>query len=112
MNTKILFAFVFLMLISCSEKNNDMIGETSEAEGGCPFGFDKLAATPDESPQNDGTTAKDFWPNNLDLDVLRQNSGNSDPLGDSFNYREEFSKIDYFELKKDIEKVMTDSQEW
>ena len=49
---------------------------------------------------------------NSDLSVLRQNSSISNPMGDDFNYAEQFNKLDYFELKKDIEKVMLDSKDW
>ena len=56
--------------------------------------------------------ARVWWPNQLDLSVLRQNSSLSDPMEENFNYREEFSKLDYDALKKDIEALMTESQEW
>lgn len=112
MKTKLLFAFTLLFLMSCSNKSNDAIGERNEAEGGCPLGFDKMMNSTGQVVKNEGTTPKDFWPNRLDLSVLRQHSGKSDPLGNSFNYREEFSKLDYEALKKDIEKALTDSKDW
>ena len=56
--------------------------------------------------------ARVWWPNQLDLSVLRQNSSLSDPMGENFNYIEEFSKLDYDALKKDLEALMTESQEW
>jgi len=55
---------------------------------------------------------KDWWPNQLNLDVLHRNSPKSDPLGESFNYADEFKKLDLAEVKKDINKVLTTSQEW
>ena len=55
---------------------------------------------------------RDWWPNQLNLQVLHQNSRKSDPLGGDFNYAEEFKKLDLDELKKDIEKLMTTSQDW
>ncbi len=55
---------------------------------------------------------RDWWPNQLNLQILHQNSPMSDPMGEDFNYAEEFSKIDLDELKKDIEEVMTTSQDW
>ena len=59
-----------------------------------------------------GTTNKDWWPNQLNLGVLHQNSNLSNPMGCKFNYVEEFMTLDLQELKKDLIKVMTDSQEW
>ncbi len=54
----------------------------------------------------------DWWPNQLNLRILHQNSPETSPMGDDFNYAEEFSKIDLDELKKDIVQVMTTSQDW
>jgi catalase-peroxidase len=110
MKYKLLIVLAFLLTLSCDNKTNDRLGESSETEGGCPLGFDKMMTSTQDS--NQGTTSKDFWPNSLDLDVLRQNSGKSDPMSDEFNYREEFSKLDYEALKKDIEMALTDSKEW
>ncbi|MDX5326472.1 MAG: catalase/peroxidase HPI, partial [Bacteroidota bacterium] len=60
----------------------------------------------------EGPTNKDWWPNQLDLSVLRQNSEKSDPMGENFNYSEAFNSLDYFALKEDIRAVMKDSQDW
>ena len=54
----------------------------------------------------------DWWPNRLALNLLRQHSSLSDPMDDNFNYAEEFKKLDYEALKKDLRDLMTDSQEW
>jgi catalase-peroxidase len=59
-----------------------------------------------------GRTNRDWWPNGLKLELLHQHSNLSDPMGDGFNYAEEFKKLDYWQLKKDLAAVMTDSQEW
>ena len=59
-----------------------------------------------------GTTNKDWWPSELRLELLSQHSSKSDPLGASFDYAEEFKKLDYFALKKDLLALMTDSQDW
>ena len=59
-----------------------------------------------------GTSNRDWWPNALDLKVLQQSHPSADPMGDAFNYAEEFKKLDLDALKKDIEKVMTTSQDW
>ncbi|MDA8449530.1 catalase/peroxidase HPI [Acidovorax sp. NCPPB 3859] len=61
---------------------------------------------------NGGTINKDWWPNQLRLDLLSQHSGKTDPLGGSFNYAEEFKKLDYEGLKRDLRALMTDSQDW
>lgn len=112
MKTKLLFAFTLLFIVSCSNKSNDAIGEKNEAKGECPLGFDKMMNSTGQVVKNEGKTARDFWPNRLDLSVIRQHSGKSDPLGNGFNYREEFSKLDYEALKKDIENALTDSKDW
>ena len=57
-------------------------------------------------------TNKDWWPNQLDLSILNAHSPLSDPMGKDFNYAEEFKKLDVDALKKDIEQVMTTSQDW
>lgn len=59
-----------------------------------------------------GTTNRDWWPNQLRVDLLHQHSSKSNPLGKSFDYRKEFKKLDYHELKKDLRALMTDSQDW
>ena len=59
-----------------------------------------------------GTTNKDWWPNQLNLNLLRQHDTKSNPMGANFNYREEFKKLDFKALKNDLNKLMTDSQAW
>ena len=54
----------------------------------------------------------DWWPNQLNLSILRQNSDLSNPMGEDFNYIEEFKSLDYEALKKDIKQVLTESQDW
>ncbi len=78
---------------------------TSEAQTGakCPFHHGSTSA---------GTTNKDWWPTQLRMDVLNQHSAKSNPLGEAFNYAEEFKKLDYKALKADLVKLMTDSQPW
>jgi catalase-peroxidase len=55
---------------------------------------------------------RDWWPNRLNLKILSQQSPKSDPMGPDFNYAEEFGKLDYDALKKDLHALMTDSQDW
>ncbi len=78
---------------------------TEQSGGGCPFHGDS---------QGDmkATTNRDWWPNQLDLSVLRQHSEKSNPLGEDFDYREAFEALDYGALKADIAKTLTDSQDW
>lgn len=72
----------------------------------------KSATTQNREAALRGTTNKDWWPNQLNLDLLRQNSSLSDPMGAEFDYRKAFNSLDYYALKKDIEKVLTTSQPW
>ncbi|WP_087718406.1 catalase/peroxidase HPI [Salinicola salarius] len=80
---------------------------SNETEAKCPFSG-KASTTVAGS----GTTNQDWWPNQLRVDLLNQHSERSNPLGEQFNYREEFQKLDYSELKADLKAVLTDSQEW
>jgi len=59
-----------------------------------------------------GTSNRDWWPNQLNLKMLHQNSSLCNPMGEEFNYAEEFKKIDLNALKKDLHALMTNSQEW
>ncbi len=73
----------------------------------CPFmggALDKTAGS--------GTSNRDWWPNMLNLSILRQHSNLSDPMGEDFNYAEEFKSLDLKAVKKDLLELMTDSQDW
>ncbi|MDN4166876.1 catalase/peroxidase HPI [Cytophagales bacterium LB-30] len=59
-----------------------------------------------------GTMNKDWWPNQLNLNILHQHAAKSNPLGEHFDYAKEFKKLDLAQAKKDIEKVLTTSQDW
>jgi catalase-peroxidase len=72
------------------------------AESKCPFNHGAPA----------GKTNRDWWPNQLRLDLLSAHSEKSDPMGESFDYAKEFESLDYTALKKDLAAVMTNSQEW
>jgi catalase-peroxidase len=76
---------------------------TTEAEAKCPFSGNASKAV---------TENRTWWPNSLRIDLLNQHSSKSDPLAATFDYREEFKKLDYEALKNDLRKLMTDSQEW
>ena len=73
-------------------------------EATCPYTGSQL--------NKEGTYSTDWWPNQLDLGVLRAHSSLSDPMGHEFDYAEEFSKLNIKAVKKDIEVMMTTSQEW
>ncbi len=60
----------------------------------------------------DGRSNRDWWPNQLRLDILHQHSAKSDPMGDDFDYAKEFNTLDFAAVKKDLAALMTDSQEW
>ncbi|WP_435260898.1 catalase/peroxidase HPI [Tenacibaculum sp. nBUS_03] len=101
-----LSAIASTLLFACnSGENNSEVKEKGE----CPFGFDKGHKKEQISQKK---TNKDWWPNKLDLDVLAQNSALSNPMTKQFNYAEEFNKLDYAQLKKDLTKLMTESQDW
>jgi catalase-peroxidase len=59
-----------------------------------------------------GTTNQDWWPNQLNLDILHQHSSKSNPMGEDFNYAKEFKKLDLKAIKKDLRELMTQSQDW
>ncbi len=80
----------------------------SNQSGKCPF----TGALGHNGASLNGTGISDWWPNRLNLAMLRQNSELSNPLDKDFNYREAFSTLDYNALKKDLHDLMTDSQEW
>ncbi|WP_341674749.1 catalase/peroxidase HPI [Niveibacterium sp. SC-1] len=73
-----------------------------KTEGKCPF----------HPAPGAGTTNRDWWPNQLRLDLLNQHSGRSDPMGEAFDYAREFQSLDFAALKKDLAALMTDSQDW
>ncbi len=59
-----------------------------------------------------GMSIRDWWPNQLKLDILHQHCAKSNPMGEDFNYAKEFKKLDYWALKKDLRELMTKSQDW
>ncbi|OIW26688.1 catalase-peroxidase [Coniochaeta ligniaria NRRL 30616] len=78
------------------------------AEGKCPVDHSMLKA----NVAGGGTKNKDWWPDQLRLNILRQPHPASNPLGSDFEYAKAFKELDYFQLKKDIAALMTDSQDW
>ena len=84
-------------------KSKDMT-EAAASAAQCPYTGSKL--------NKEGTYNTDWWPNHLDLGVLRTHSPISDPMGEEFDYAKEFSKLNIKAVQKDIELLMTTSQEW
>jgi catalase-peroxidase len=76
--------------------------KTATTESKCPF----------HHAAGGGTTNRDWWPNQLSLKILHQHSSLSDPMGENFNYAEEFNSLDLAAVKKDLLAVMTTSQDW
>ena len=80
--------------------------------GKCPFPhLHGTAAKPAPTSQG-GRSNRDWWPNQLNLRILHQNSALSDPMGQGFDYAREFSKLDLAAVKRDLHALMTDSQDW
>ena len=84
-------------------ENNNNSGDISK----CPFfnGAEKKAA-------GGGTSNRDWWPNELKLNILRQNAAKSNPMGEDFDYAEAFKSVDFEALKLDVVNLMTASQDW
>jgi len=110
-----------LILISLLAAGQGVLGQNnSTSSGKCPFhrGPKKNDATQETIEQvstdqlNRGTTNQDLWPNQLNLNLLRQHSSLSNPMDPNFNYKAAFNSLDYFALKKDIEHVLTEAQDW
>ena len=100
---------IFLVLGVSAQKK-------SEKKGSCPLGHDKKEEKSEVTERREamikGTSNKDWWPNALNLNVLRQNSELSNPMGKEFDYIKAFNTLDYLALKKDIQNVLTQSQDW
>ena len=112
MKKSLFYLLITIIISSCSsnEVTNNKIA-SNESKGKCPLHFGNNQ-TSGLTTTIQGNTNRDWWPNQLDLSILRQNSSLSNPMGKDFNYLKEFESLDYFALKKDIESVMTDSKEW
>lgn len=87
--------------------NNELGDLNSSDASKCPFLSGKQ-----NTVGGGGVKNRDWWPNELKLNILRQHATKSNPMGEDFNYAEAFKSLDYDALKKDLENLMTDSQEW
>jgi catalase-peroxidase len=89
-----------------SDSPDAVVGEMNEdRDGTCP-----VAGVTHRDPQ--GTSNRDWWPNQLKVSALNQNSPKSDPMGEAFDYAEEFKTLDLGAVKKDLVELMTSSQDW
>ncbi|WDP89913.1 MAG: catalase/peroxidase HPI [Desulfobacter sp.] len=79
----------------------------SNNESKCP-----VTGKTGKRPTGRGTSNRDWWPDQLNLKILHQHASKSNPMGKDFNYAEEFKKLDFQALKKDLHDLMTDSQDW
>ncbi|MRX62960.1 catalase/peroxidase HPI [Maribacter luteus] len=86
------------------KNSNDSTLSEVNSGGKCPFHHGGITAS--------GTSVMDWWPNALNLDILHQHDTKTNPLGEDFDYHEELKKLNVEELKKDLHKLMTDSQDW
>jgi len=83
--------------------------DLDEEQSKCPF---TGAGAPSKHPTGKGTSNRDWWPNSLNLKILSQHSSLVNPMDKKFNYAKEFRKLNFKALKKDLQKLMTDSQDW
>jgi len=88
-----------------------MGGSGHEKSGGCPIAHSSIGMGKAHAAAK-GTSNQDWWPDQLNLKILHQNSPLSDPMGADFDYAEEFKSLDLEAVKKDLIHLMTDSQEW
>ncbi|MFV8335611.1 catalase/peroxidase HPI [Flavobacterium sp. RSP29] len=96
-------------------ENNTNTGTTSynvNSESKCPFNHGASAGTPAKQGAGSAPTNREWWPNQLKLNILRQHGASSNPMGETFNYAEEFKSLDFAALKQDILDLMTTSQDW
>ncbi|WP_426063939.1 catalase/peroxidase HPI [Flavobacterium sp. DSP2-3-1] len=82
------------------------------SESKCPFNHGASAGTHAKQGAGSAPANRDWWPNQLKLNILRQHSAASNPMGETFNYAEEFKSLDFAALKQDITDLMTTSQDW
>jgi catalase-peroxidase len=101
---KRLFALTGLFIVFSGCGNQDSNQTEMKEKGQCPF---NMGGNKEVAKNN-----RDWWPNQLNLSVLRQHSSLSDPMGDDFDYKESFNSLDYEAVKQDLREVMTKSEDW
>lgn len=101
-----------LFLIASLVISGASMAQEKAKTGECPMGHGSKKEKTATAMSSKGTTNEDWWPNKLNVQVLRTNSNLSNPMDSNFNYRKAFQSLDYFALKKDIQSVLTQSQDW
>ena len=99
-------SMAFAQEVSPKREANKLLDDSSQ----CPVMGQP--ASPYRHTAAGSMTNSDWWPNQLNLNILHQNSPKGNPLGGSFDYAEAFSELDLEAVKKDLEELMTDSQDW
>ena len=107
MKKLVLLIGVLVALTGCNQNKKTV--NSMESTGKCPFGFDG-SGKPAETGGKPETPK--YWSARIDLDVLRKHAQRQNPLGEGFDYAEAFEELDYWALKKDLEELMTRSQDW
>ncbi len=108
---RFLFSLSFLAMLGSSAVNASPIRGAGGSIDQCPV-MNPAGAMPTKASNAAGYDVQDWWPNQLNLDILHQNSAKGNPLDPDFNYAKEFAKLDMEALKKDLTELMTDSQDW
>ena len=114
MKKRLITVFLVATAFAFAQQNKQSSG------GKCPFhkGTTSSTAKAVEEPvisssvTTEPNTNRDWWPNQLDLSVLRSNSQKSNPMNQGFNYKNAFNSLDYNALKNDIRAILTQSQDW
>jgi catalase-peroxidase len=114
----LLLSFGLVLNLAAQKGKKNAPPPPPAAAGQCPVMHGATPPPPPPAPHTNpmvnpnGTTNRDWWPNQLDLSILRQHSELSNPMGLGFDYEKAFSTLDYYALKADIKKVLTESQDW
>ena len=114
----LLLSFGLALNLSAQKGKKNAPPPPPAAAGQCPVMHGATPPPPPPAPHTnpmvnpDGNTNRDWWPNQLDLSILRQHSELSNPMGAGFDYEKAFSTLDYYALKADIKNVLTESQDW
>ena len=101
-----------LTVSACGDRTSSESNMSQSAENAAPASAEQAAPAPVERAADETKTNHQWWPEQLDLSLLRQNAAVHDPMGDAFDYAAAFNSLDLDAVKKDIEAVMTTSQDW
>jgi catalase-peroxidase len=109
---KSIFSFSLIMTHSLFGQSDAVNMDKCPMHAGAKKSENQQTTVVEPKTSMSGTTNKDWWPNQLNLTVLRQHSALSDPMDPGFDYAKAFNSLDYYALKKDISAVLTNSQDW